>query len=196
MGNLQKKNPADNARQQEHGNAPTTLQQTYDPPKNAKLSSQGMAWAARDPPLGAGHEQPEAGTMEPETGQAQPRPGETFFAELLSPQKLGGTKFKIPTRTRASNQPGDHATSIMSGKEGASSAIIIRGRHSPPPWQDFTTQATHPTLQGRHDPAKPVSTAIASHTASLGPDTSTTPPLPRTWEEMLCSTGPQEDISK
>jgi len=153
------------------------MEKTPDPTKNAKLSSQGRAWAARDPPLGAGHEQSEAGTVEPETGQTQPRPGETFFADLLSPQKPGGAKLKIPTLKRVSNQPGDHATSIMSGREGASSAIIIRGRHNPPPWRDLTTYATHPTPQGRNDPAKPVSTAIPSHPASLGPDTSTTPPL-------------------
>jgi len=153
------------------------MQQTHDPTKKEKLSSQGRAWAARDPPLGAGHEQPEAGTVEPETGQTQPRPGETFSTELLSPQRLGGAKFKIPTLKRASNQPGDHATSIISGNEGASSAIIIRGQHSPPPWQDLTTHATHPTLQGRNDQAKPVFTVIPSHPASLGPDMSTTPPL-------------------
>jgi len=132
MENLQK-NTADRAPQQEHGNTPTTLQPTHDPTKNAKLSSQGMDWAARDPPLGEGHEQPEAGTVEQETGQTQSRPGETFFTELVSPQKLGGAKFKIPTCKRASNQPGDHAPSIMGGNEVASSVIIIRGRHSPPP---------------------------------------------------------------
>jgi len=52
MENLQK-NPADSARQQEHGNAPTTLQLTHDRTKNAKISSQGMTRAVRDPPLGA-----------------------------------------------------------------------------------------------------------------------------------------------
>jgi len=53
-GNLQKKNPADSARHQIK--SPTPMQQTHDPTKNAKLSSQGRAWAAQDPPLGAGHE--------------------------------------------------------------------------------------------------------------------------------------------
>jgi len=74
--------------------------------------------------------------VEPETGQTKPRPGEIFLADPLSPQKPGGAKFKIPTIKRVGNPPGDLATSILSGHEGASSAIIIRGRHSPPPWQD------------------------------------------------------------
>jgi len=72
------------------------MHQTHDPTKNAKLSSQGRAWAGRDPPLGAGHEKPEAGTAEPETGQTQPHPGETFSAELLSPlyeaSNMGGNE--------------------------------------------------------------------------------------------------------
>jgi len=63
MGNLQK-NPADSTRHQEHGNAPTTLHLTHDPTKNAKISSQGMSRAVRDPPLGEGHEQPDADTEE------------------------------------------------------------------------------------------------------------------------------------
>ena len=147
------------------------------PTKNAKISSQGTARAARDPPLGEGHEQPDAGTVEQGMGQAQPRPGETFSAEPVLPQKLGSGKFKIPSYKRASNQPGDHAASNMGGNEVASSTIIIRGRHSPPPRHDPTTHATLPTLQRRNDPTKPVSTVLPSHTASLGPDTSTTQPL-------------------
>jgi len=118
-GNLQKKNPADSARQQVK--APTPMQQTHDPTKNAKLSPQGRAWAARDPPLGAGHEQLEADTVEPETGQTQPRPGEIFLADPLPPQKPGGAKFKILTIKRVSNPPADHATSIMSGHKGTRS---------------------------------------------------------------------------
>jgi len=66
------------------------------------------------------------------TTTATPR-RDIFDREFLSPHKLGDAKFKIPTGKRASNQPGDQATSIMSGNEGSSSAIIIRGRHSPPP---------------------------------------------------------------
>ena len=98
MGNLQKKNPADSARQ--HEKAPTFMHQTHDPTKSAKLSSSARTWAARDPPLGAGHEQPKAGKVESETGQTQPQPGGIFSAVLSSPQKSGGEKFKIPTLKR------------------------------------------------------------------------------------------------
>ena len=130
MGNLQKKNPADSARQ--HEKAPTFMHQTHDPTKSAKLSSSARTWAARDPLLGAGHEQPKAGKVESETGQTQPQPGGIFSAVLSSPQKSGGEKFKIPTLKRVSNQPGDHAPSILSGND-VSSVIIICGRHGPSP---------------------------------------------------------------
>jgi len=131
--NLQK-NPDDRALQEEHGNAPTTLQLTHDPTKKAKISSQGMTRVAPDPPLGEGHEQPDADTEEQGMGKVQTRPGETFSAELVLPQKLGRAGFKIPTRKRASDQPGAlHAASKMGGNEVASSIIIVRGRHSPPP---------------------------------------------------------------
>jgi len=184
MKNLQK-NPADRALQQEHGNTPTTLQLTHDPTKNAKTSSQGMARAARDPPLGEGHKQPDADTGEQGMGKAQPRPGETFSAELVLPQKLGSAKFKISTRKRASDQPGAlYAASNMGGNEVASIIIIIRGRHSPPPRQDLTTHTTLPTLQRRNDPTKPVSTVFPPRTTSLGPDMSITQPLDQDGEAL------------
>jgi len=169
----QQKNPADRALQQEHRNAPTTL----DPTKSAKISSQSLTRAARDPPLGEGHEQPDADTEEQGMWKTHPRTGEIFSAEFVVPQKLGSAGFKIPTHKRASDQLGAlYAASNMGGNEGASS-IIVRGRHSPPPRQDLTTHGTPPTLQWRIDPTEPVSTVSPSHTTSLRLDTPITQPL-------------------
>ena len=145
----QQKNPADSARQQENGNTPTTLQLTHDPTKNAKLSSQGMTWAVRDPPLGEGHEQPDTNTEEQGIWKVQPRPAENFSTELVLPQKLGSAGFKIPTHKRASDQPGAlYAASNMGGHEMASSIIIVRGRHPTP-------------TAGPYDPCHATDTAVA-----------------------------------
>jgi len=116
--------------------------------------------------------------VEQEMGHAQPRPGETFSAELVSSQKLGSAKFKIPTRKRASNQPGDlYAASNMGGNEDATSIIYICGRHSPPPRQDLTTHTMLPTLDGQNDPTNTACTVLPPHTASPGSDTPSTQPL-------------------
>jgi len=148
MENLQK-NPVDSARQQEHGNTPTTLQLTHDPTKNAKISSQGMTRAVRDPPLGEGHEQPDADTEEQGIRTAQPRPGHNFSAEPVLLQKLGSAGFNIPTHKCASDQPGAlYAASNMGGHEMASSIIIVRGRHPTP-------------TAGPYDPCHATDTAVA-----------------------------------
>jgi len=116
-----------------------------------------MSWAAQDPPLGEGHEQPDAGTVEQGMGQAQPRPGATFSAELVLPQKLGSANFKIPTRKSASNQPGDFsAASITGGNEDATGIIYICGRYSPPPLPDLTTHTMLKALQMRDAPTNNV----------------------------------------
>jgi len=108
------------------------------------LSSSARTQAARDPPLGAGHEQPKAVKAESETGQSLL--GGTFPAVLSSaPQKSGGTRFKIPTLKHVSNHPGEHT---LSGKD-VSSAILICDRHSPSQAQQLTTHAmlaTHSML--------------------------------------------------
>jgi len=172
------KNPADSARQKEHGNAPTTLQLTHDPTTNAKITSQGTNRAVRDPPLGEGHEQPDADTEEQGIRKSQPRPGQKFSADPVLLQKLGSAGLMIPTHKRASDQPGAlYAASNMGGNEMASSIIVVRGRHSPPPRQDLTTHAMPPTLQWRNDPTKPVSTVFSSRRASLGLGTPITQPL-------------------
>jgi len=101
------------------------MPQTHGPTKNAELSSLDKTRAARDPPLGAGHEQPKAGKVELETGQTQPQPGGIFPAAISSPQKSGDAKFKIPTLQRVSNQPGDHALHILSGNDISSAILFI-----------------------------------------------------------------------
>jgi len=137
-----------------------------------------MTRAARDPPLGEGHEQPEAVTVEQGIWQTQPRPEEIFSAELVPPQKLDSVGFKIPTHKRASDQPEAlYAASHMGGNDGASSIIIVRGQHNPPPRQDLATHAAPPILQWRNDSTKPVSTVSSLRTTSLGLDTPITQPL-------------------
>jgi len=125
------KNPADRESLQEHGNTPTTLHLPHDRMENAMIRLQRLARAARHHSLGEGYEQAGAAIVELEMGRTQPG---TFTTKLESPQILGSAKFKIPTRKRASNQPGDlYAASNMGRNEMATSIIYIRGRHSPPP---------------------------------------------------------------
>jgi len=111
------------------------------------LSSSARTRVARDPPLGAGHEQPKAGKVESELGQTLS--GGIFPAVLSSaPQKAGGERFKIPTLKRVSKHPGGYALSILSGKE-VSSAILICDSHSPSQAQQLTSHAiltTHAML--------------------------------------------------
>jgi len=76
MENQQKKIPAHHTLQQKHPNAPTILWPTHDPSTDARTSPQDRTRAARDRPLGEGHEQPEAATEEQGICKTQPRPGE------------------------------------------------------------------------------------------------------------------------
>jgi len=99
-------------------NVVAPMQQTHDPTTSAMSSFSARTRAARDPPLGAGHEQPKAGTGE-KMGQSPP--GGTFPAVLSSaPQTSGGARFKIPTlKTRRNKEGGmkDGASKSSKGKD-------------------------------------------------------------------------------
>ena len=114
---VQKKNPAVLFGARRLANVTAPMQQTHDPTTSAMSSFSARTRAARDPSLGAGHEQPEAGTGE-KMGQSPP--GGTFPAVLSSaPQTSGGARFKIPTlKPRSNNEGGmqDGASKSSKGK--------------------------------------------------------------------------------
>jgi len=143
-GDLQKKNPAGFFGVRRHAKAAAPMQQTHDPTTSATPSVSARSRAARDPPPGAGHEQPKAGTVVLEMGQSPL--GGTFPAVLSSaPQKSGGARFKIPTLKPVSNHPGEHA---LNGDD-VSSAILICDRQNPSQAQQPMTHAmltTHAML--------------------------------------------------
>jgi len=143
-GDLQKKNPTGFFGARRHAKIAAPMQQTHDPTTSDMPSFSARSRAARDPPLGAEHKQPKAGTVEPEMGQSPL--GGTFPAVLSSaPQKSGGARFKIPTFKPGSNHPGENA---LSGDD-VSSAILICDRQNPFQAQQLTTHAlltTHAML--------------------------------------------------
>ena len=69
-GDLQKKNPAGFFGARRHAKSAAPMQQTHDPTISAMPSFLARSLTARDPPLGAEHEQLKAGTVVPAMGQS------------------------------------------------------------------------------------------------------------------------------